>query len=174
MMKRILVRFGTGVLAGATILISLVYAPRPLQSQEVRTAVLQRFAAGPDRLTFLTEFLTLTASQQEQSKAILDEEESAVNPVMEQMKDASDELAAAAKNPDGDIDSAAAQIGSLSGQIIALDAKAAARLYQLLTSAQKHKFDQLPPPLLVTPSLLGPGPGIAVSGHFETAPGPAR
>jgi Spy/CpxP family protein refolding chaperone len=133
---------------------------------------MQGFVVGPDRLTFLTSFLTLTAAQQEQAKTVLSDEESAVKPLMDQMKEASDELTSAMKTPDGDIDEVAAQIGSISGQLVALDAKAAARIYQLLTSAQKQRFDQLPHPLLATPSLLGPGPAFAVSGRIETVSGP--
>jgi Spy/CpxP family protein refolding chaperone len=136
----------------------------------------QGFAVGPDRLTFLTKVLGLTTPQQEQAKSILSDEESAVKPLIDQMKEASDELVSAAKTADGDIDGAAAQIGTISGQIVALDAKPAAKVYQLLTSSQKQKFDQLPPPLLATPSLLGPGPGMVMSRHFETVavPGPAQ
>jgi len=164
------------LVAYTAILASLVCLPRQFQGQELRTTKMQGFVVGPDRLAFLTTFLTLTAAQQEQAKAVLSEEDSAVKPLMDQMKEASDELASVMKTRDGDIDEVAAQIGSISGQLVALDAKAAGRIYQLLTSAQKQRFDQLPNPLLATPSLLGPGPGFAVSGHIETVSGsgPAR
>jgi hypothetical protein len=45
--------------------------------------------SGADRVTFLTNLLALTPSQQEQAKAILDDEKSALQPLVDQMKQAS-------------------------------------------------------------------------------------
>jgi len=108
---------------------------------------------GPNHLAALTGMLGLTASQQEQAKAVLDEEEAASKPLVEQLKQASESLVSAQKTgvPDAEIDQLAREM--------ALDAKAQSRIYAQLSADQKQKVEQFPHPF-VAPSapLLPPGP----------------
>src|SRR5215475_2663270 len=82
---------------------------------------------GPNHLAALTGMLGLTASQQEQAKAVLDEEEAASKPLVEQLKQASESLVSAQKTgvPDAEIDQLAREM--------ALDAKAQSRIYAQLS-----------------------------------------
>src|SRR5262245_60834634 len=63
-------------------------------------------AGGVDRVAILTHMLSLNSSQQAQAKAVFDEEDAAVKPLVEQLKQASDALRSAQKSavPDAEID----------------------------------------------------------------------
>jgi len=105
--------------------------------------------------------LGLTANQQEQAKVILDDEEAARKPLVEQLKQASENLVSAQKTgaPDAEIDQLARNMASISGEILALDAKAQSKIYGQLSAAQKQRVEQLPHPFFAPSApLLPPGP----------------
>lgn len=125
--------------------------------------------AGPgvDRLEMLTNVLALNTNQREQAKAILDEEEALSKPVAEQLKQALDVLAAAEKAaaPDAEIDQLARNMASISGEILAVDAKAQSRIYSQLTTEQKLRLEQMPRPFFAPSApLFPPGPVFFTSG----------
>lgn len=49
------------------------------------------------------------------------------------------------KNSGGEIESAAATVGTLTGQLAAINGKADAAFYQILTAEQKAAYDAMPP-----------------------------
>jgi len=114
--------------------------------------------------------LGLTANQQEQAKEVLDEEEAVCHPLVEQLKQASASLVWAQKTgaPDAEIDQLARNMADISGDILALDAKAQSRIYGQLSAEQKQKVEQLPHPFFAPSApLLPPGP---VSFSFSGTP----
>jgi Spy/CpxP family protein refolding chaperone len=118
-------------------------------------------AGGMNRLTMLTSMLALNTNQQEQIKAILDEEDASSKPLMDQLKQASDTLVSAQKAgaPDAEIDHLARNLANISGEILALDAKAQSKVYSQLTAEQKQRLEQLPHPFFAPSApLLPPGP----------------
>ena len=163
-MKKILVRFGMVALiaiatasAGTLALPQQFSAPNPGNMQVMSLGGV----SGADRLTFLTKFLALTPTQQEQAKAILDDEKSALQPLVDQMKQASAALDLAEKTAaaDDEIDQLASNLGTIYGQMLGLEAKAASKIYAQLTAGQKQKLDQFPRPEIVpVTSILGPMP----------------
>jgi Spy/CpxP family protein refolding chaperone len=120
-------------------------------------------AGDLDRVAALTHMLSLNASQQALAKAIFDEEDAAAKPLLEQLKQASDALLSAQKStaPDAEIDQLARNMAVISGEILAIDAKAQSKIYSQLSADQKQKLEQFPhPPFLgVSAPLLLPGPG---------------
>lgn len=123
---------------------------------------------GMNQLAILAKMLSLTASQQAQAKTILEQEETAAKPLVEQLKEAWDNLASAEKagGPESEIDQIARSIGSLSGEILALDAKAQSRIYAELSAEQKQRVEQLPHPFFAPSApLLPPGPVFIFDGH---------
>ena len=163
-MKKILVRFGMVALiaiatasAGTVALPQQFSAPNPGNMQVMSLGGV----SGAGRLTFLTKFLALTPTQQEQAKAILDDEKSALQPIVDQMKQASAALDLAEKTAgaDDEIDQLASNLGTIYGQMLGLEAKAASEIYAQLTAGQKLKLDQFPRPEIVpVSSILGPMP----------------
>ena len=124
-----------------------------------------------DRVAALTMMLSLDASQQGSTKAVFDEEDTFTKPLFEQLKQASDALLSGQKTaaPDAEIDQLAKNMASISGEILAIDAKAQSKVYGLLSSDQKQKLEQLPHPVFaVSAPLLPPGP-VFVS--FSGKPG---
>lgn len=92
----------------------------------------------------LTTLLTLTTAQQSQVTTILTNAASANTGLSANMKTAHQNLSDAIKRNDtATIDSAAATLGSLSGQRIATDAKAQAAVYAILTPDQQTKLTAL-------------------------------
>ena len=118
------------------------------------------------RLGVLTDILTLSRDQQDQVKAIFDDEEVSSRVLLKQLKESCDALKAAEKagadNPR--IDTLAAEVASISGRLLAADARAESEVYALLSSGQRQKLDQLPQ-LLALPSapILPHGPVPAMS-----------
>lgn len=98
-----------------------------------------------NRLDFLTGYLTLTDSQKAQAKTIFDAAATAVTTAQGQMTAAHDALNTAVKanRADAELDRLAAAVGTIHGQIEAIQAKATAKFYALLTAEQKTKYDAL-------------------------------
>jgi Spy/CpxP family protein refolding chaperone len=95
-------------------------------------------------VTFLTTFLTLTTSQATQSTTIFTTALTSIDTIQTQITTAKTALAAAVKtNTTATINTQAAAIGTLEGQIVALNANADAAFYALLTTDQKTKLDSL-------------------------------
>jgi Spy/CpxP family protein refolding chaperone len=147
-------------------------SPQQYSTQTAQSVGGVAVAGGMGRLAILTGMLALTANQQEQAKAIFDEEEAVLKPLVEQLEQASDTLASAEKAaaPDAEIDQLARNMASISGEILAVDAKAQSKIYSQLTAEQKQKVEQLPHPFFAPSApLLPPGPVfISTSGgHLQ-------
>ena len=108
----------------------------------------------------------MTAAQQQQAKTIFTDEATASQALFPKLRDAGSALQNAVKNTglDADIDSAAAQIGTLQGQMAAIHAKAQAKFRGILTADQKTKLDSLHGPGGMGRGPMGGGPGLA-GGH---------
>ena len=164
--------------AAAFVVISIAEAGSLSSPQQYSTQTVHPGAgfgvAGPgmDRLEMLTNILALNANQREQAKAILDEEEALSRPFAEQLKQAVDALAAAerAAAPDTEIDQLASNMASISGEILAVDAKAQSRIYSQLTAEQKQRLEQMPHPFFAPSApLFPPGPVLITTagGHLK-------
>jgi Spy/CpxP family protein refolding chaperone len=95
-------------------------------------------------VSFLTTFLTLTTGQATQATTIFTTALTSINTLQTQIATAQTALAAAVKtNTTATINTQAAAIGALQGQIVALNANADAAFYALLTTDQKTKLDTL-------------------------------
>src|SRR5215471_7201887 len=101
-MRKTLARFGMLALiaiataaAGALAPAQQALPPNPGNVQGMIVNTVSVTAA--DRLKFLTSLLALTPNQQEQAKTILDDERSALQPLVDQMKQASAALDSAEK-----------------------------------------------------------------------------
>lgn len=109
----------------------------------------------------LTTLLTLTTAQQAQATTIFTNALTAITPLQANEATARQALPAAVKgNATSTIDTLTSTIGSLSGQIMAIQNKADAAFYAILTSDQQTTLGQ-------TNFLNGPGPG-----GFGPGPGP--
>ncbi len=105
--------------------------------------------------------LSLNASQQANAKTIFNDEDTLSKPLLEQLKQSSDALLSAQKAaaPDAEIDQLARDVAGISGEILAIDAKAQSKIYSQLNADQKQKLEQLPHPFFgVSAPLLSPGP----------------
>lgn len=100
---------------------------------------------GGNRVDFLAGYLSLTDSQKEQAKTIFDAADTASKTLQGQFSSARTALSDAVKagKPDADLDSLAAATGVIQGQLAAVQAKAQARFYALLTADQKAKYDNM-------------------------------
>lgn len=118
----------------------------------------------------LADELNLTDSQQTQATKIFQDAATAEQPLQASLKTAHDSLAAAIKTNNGTtsntIHSLALQIGTLTGQMVALQSTAQSQFYAILTPDQQTKFADLPGGGLggfgmrgFGPPLGGPGPG---------------
>lgn len=98
---------------------------------------------GENRLDFLAGYLSLTDAQKAQAQTIFDAAKTALTTAQGQMTAAHDALTAAIKanKPDADLERLAAAVGTVEGQIAAINAKAEAKFYALLTADQKTKYD---------------------------------
>ena len=123
-------------------------------------------AGGMDRVAALTTILSLNASQQANAKSIFDEEDAISKPLFEQLKQASDALVSAQKTaaPDAEIDQLARNMASISGEILAIDAKAQSRVYSQLSAAQRQELEGLHYPFFgVSAPLLPPAGALFMS-----------
>ncbi len=109
------------------------------------------------RVEQLTTLLGLTTAQQAQATAIFTNALTASQTVQSSMHTDRDSLAAAIKaNNTATIDQVSAAIGTLQGQLTAINAKADAAFYAILTPDQQAKYDALPH--------FGPGGGFGPPG----------
>jgi Spy/CpxP family protein refolding chaperone len=101
--------------------------------------------ARGNRLDFLAGYLTLTDAQKTQAQSIFDAASTASETARGAAQSAHDALEAAIKtNPaDAELDRLAAAVGVVHGQLAAIQAKAEAKFYALLTAEQKTKYDGL-------------------------------
>jgi hypothetical protein len=112
-------------------------------------------------VSFLTSLLTLTTGQQTQATTIFTTALTSIQTLEATITTARTALATAVKaNDTAGITTQAAAIGNAEGQIVALQAKADAAFYALLTADQKTK-------LLAADSDFGSdlGPGLHIPGH---------
>ena len=89
--------------------------------------------------------LDLTDTQKQTAKAIFSDAKTQAEPLVAQLKQAHESMAAAVKTNQSDavIDDLAARQGALMGQLAAIHAKAMARFYTQLTPEQKTKADAI-------------------------------
>lgn len=100
---------------------------------------------GQHRLAFLTQQLNLTDAQQAAAKDIFAQARTESQPIMDQLKQGHEAVAAAVKagKSDAELTQLSQQQGVLMGQLAAVHTKAMARFYAQLTPDQKTKADQL-------------------------------
>jgi len=98
---------------------------------------------GGNRLDYLAGYLSLTDAQKTQAKTIFDAAEAATETARGQSDVARTALNTAVKAnaSDAELDRLSAAIGVIQGQITAINAKAQAKFYALLTAEQKAKYD---------------------------------
>jgi len=114
-------------------------------------------------VAFLTKLLTLTSGQQTQATTIFTAELNAITPLQTTINTAHAALNTAIKaNDQAGIATQSAAIGTAQGQILAIQAKADAAFYALLTTSQQTTLNNL------GDAFLGFGPGdfhIPGGGH---------
>jgi Spy/CpxP family protein refolding chaperone len=102
---------------------------------------------GPrgNRIDFLATVLSLTDAQKTQATAIFDAAETASASLRETQASQRMALNDAAKSnaADAAIDQLAATLGATSGQLAAIQTKAFAKFYALLTTDQRTKLDEV-------------------------------
>ena len=100
---------------------------------------------GGRGLNFLAGYLSLTDAQKQQAQSIFDAAQTASETARGQMASAREALQTAVKanRSEAELDRLAAAVGTIEGQLIAVDAKASAKFYALLTAEQKAKYDEL-------------------------------
>jgi hypothetical protein len=98
-----------------------------------------------DPVGYWTNALGLNSVQQSALKTILADRQSSAKALRTNLEQASTALAAAAEanSADADLDRLSTDLGSVFAQAVAVEAKAHARFYALLTADQKQKFDKL-------------------------------
>ena len=116
-----------------------------------------------NQVTRLTSLLTLTTAQQAQATTIFTNAVNAITPLQTSEATARQSLPAAVKsNATSTIDQLSTTIGSLIGQIMAVQNKADAAFYAILTADQQTKLSQTN--FLNGPGGFGPGPGFGRPG----------
>lgn len=100
---------------------------------------------GMNRVDFLAGFLDLTSAQKEQATAIFNAADEASTSLRTELSGVHDALRSAIKQgqPDAQLEQLAAKAGTLDGQMLAIQAKASAKFYTLLTADQKAKYDEM-------------------------------
>jgi hypothetical protein len=93
------------------------------------------------RVQRLTTILSLTDAQASQATSIFTNAHAAAAPLQTSISDARKSMRTAVKaNDTGTISTAAANIGNLTGQMLAIHSKAEAAFYAILTPEQQAKF----------------------------------
>jgi len=113
-----------------------------------------------NRLDFLTGYLNFSDAQKQQAETIFDSANQASETTRGQLTAARSTLTEAVKanRSETELDRLGAAVGVIEGQLAAINAKASAKFYALLTAEQKQKYDEL--------GSRGPGgPGRAAFGH---------
>ncbi len=122
------------------------------------------------RVQFLTNMLSLTAVQQQQATTIFTNAGTAEDTVHNSMKTAHQSLHDAIKSNDtAAIDQWSNTIGGLSGQLVSIEAKAHAALYQTLTPDQQAKLEKMPM-MMHGPHGGHPGMGMGFMGRHPQPP----
>jgi Spy/CpxP family protein refolding chaperone len=97
------------------------------------------------RVERLTEQLELTAAQVTKATSIYSDAQTASQAIQSSMQTNRQSLAEAVKKNDtAAIDRLSVTAGTLSGQITAIDSKAEAAFYAILTASQQAKYDTMP------------------------------
>jgi len=98
-----------------------------------------------DHGAMLATALDLTATQQETAKTLFQQAHTDAQPILDQLKQGHQAMAAAIKSgkSDAELTQLAAAQGALMGQIAAIHAKTFSKLYAQLTPQQRDKADQL-------------------------------
>lgn len=98
-----------------------------------------------NRIDFLTTVLSLTDDQKQQATTIFDTAKQASTSLRDNVKQQRQALNDAAKTnaADSQIDQLATTLGDLTGQLTAIQTKAFAKFYAILTAEQRTKLDQL-------------------------------
>ena len=110
------------------------------------------------RVAWLTSMLTLTVAQQAQATTIFTAAANAAQPIHTNLATAQESMPAAVKsNATATITQLATTIGSLTGQLVAVQNHAQAAFYALLTADQQTKMNQ-------TGFAGGRGPGMMGGG----------
>ena len=108
------------------------------------------------RVSYLVSLLGLSDAQKTQATTIFTNASTAAQSILTNVQTDRDALAAAIKaNSTATIDQLAASIGTLEGQLTAINAKADAAFYAILTAAQQATYDSMP----------HGGPGMPGFGH---------
>ena len=125
----------------SALLLSSAFATSYLAAQPTRTPPTPADIAAR-RVQFLTERLGLSTAQAQQATTIFTASATSAATIRESLRTAHQSLSDAVKaNNTSAIDQLASTIGGLDAQQTALDSKADAAFYQLLTADQKTKFD---------------------------------
>ena len=112
--------------------------------------------------------LNLTDDQKARATTICTDAHTAVQGIQTSMQTAREALAAAVKKNDvAAIDQAAAAIGTATAQLTAINGKADAAFYAILTADQQAQADKMPPRgggpgrgMMMGPQGFGRGPGV--------------
>jgi periplasmic protein CpxP/Spy len=108
---------------------------------EAKAHVAGRAMARRNRMM---QALNLTDAQKQQAKTIFQQSRQSVAPVLQQLKQNRETLAAAVKSNDtAKIQQLSATQGQLRGQVMAARAEAMAKFYQTLTPEQRAKAEQM-------------------------------
>jgi Spy/CpxP family protein refolding chaperone len=137
-----------------TMMLAAMTAAIPAAAQPAPSEASQR---GGSRLDYLAGFLSLTDTQKTQAASIFEAAASATSTARGQLDAARSALSDAwkANRADAEIDRLGAALGAIEGQIAAINAKAQAKFYALLTAEQKAKYDAMGSRIP-----RGPGPGF--------------
>ena len=128
-----------GVLLAATMM-----AQRPFNSRAQGGTPPDPATAAQHQVARLTTLLTLNTAQQSQATTIFTNSLTAIAGLQTTLNTDRQSLEAAVKsNATSTIDQVAASIGLLEGQALAIQKKADAAFYAILTSDQQTKLDQL-------------------------------
>jgi len=111
----------------------------------VTPALLPPAPPATDPVAYWTTYLGLDSAQQGSLRTILSDQQNSVSSLKANLNQAHDALRAAAKGASSDpaIDNLAANLGAVYAQVVAVQAKAYARFYVMLTPDQKQKLDTL-------------------------------
>jgi len=149
------------VTAALTTVLALAQYPRPRASggtpPDPATMIQMRVA-------HLTALLGLTSAQQTQATTIFTNAYTAGQSIQTSLQTDRTTLSDAVKaNTTTTIDQVSGTIGTLQGQLLAINSKADAAFYAILTADQKTTYDSMP---------HGPGGPGGPGGHGGPPPGP--